>query len=136
MPLQDFLQRSNYSKSGFRNLEVWFENRFEKSNPVKVVNLLEHTTGWDDVHFREYAKDAPSISLLEAFNFDHSSRISRWPPSTRMAYCNSGPPVAAYIIEKITGKNFEQYIEDNFFIPIGMKTATFFEPAQRPSSNP
>ena len=38
--------------------EVWFENRWEASDPVRVVNLLEHTTGWDDMHLREYAKDA------------------------------------------------------------------------------
>ena len=39
--------------------EVWFDNPWESSDPVRVVNLLEHTTGWDDLHFREYAKQAP-----------------------------------------------------------------------------
>lgn len=111
--------------------EVWFENRWEASDPVRVVDLLEHTTGWNDMHFREYAKQAPdSMGLREALDYDHHSRISRWPPGTRMAYCNSGPPVAAYIVEKITGKRFEDYVQENFFGPIGMKTATYFE---RPS---
>jgi CubicO group peptidase (beta-lactamase class C family) len=32
--------------------EVWFDNPWESSDPVRVVNLLEHTTGWDDLHFR------------------------------------------------------------------------------------
>jgi CubicO group peptidase (beta-lactamase class C family) len=111
--------------------EVWFENRWEASDPVRVVDLLEHTTGWDDMHFREYAKQAPdSMGLRGALDYDHHSRISRWPPGTRMAYCNSGPAVAAYIVEKITGKRFEDYVQENFFDPIGMKTATYFE---RPS---
>ena len=110
--------------------EVWFENRWEASDPVRVVNLLEHTTGWDDMHFREYSKDAPNIGLREAFEYDHSSRISRWRPGTRMAYCNSGPPVAAYIVEKITGERFEDYVQKNLFEPIGMKTATYFQPPQ------
>jgi CubicO group peptidase (beta-lactamase class C family) len=109
--------------------EVWFENRWEESDPVRVVNLLEHTTGWDDVSLREYAKNDPNISLLDAFNVDHHSRISRWPPSTRMAYCNSGPPVAAFIVEKLTGKKFADYVAENFFKPIGMKTATYSQPA-------
>ncbi len=114
--------------------EVWFENRWEATDPVRVVDLLEHTTGWDDMHFREYAKDAPNMGLREAFDYDHHSRISRWRPGTRMAYCNSGPPVAAYIVEKITGQRFEDYVTQNFFLPIGMKTATYFQPTSAPAT--
>jgi CubicO group peptidase (beta-lactamase class C family) len=109
--------------------EVWFENPRESTDPIRVVHLLEHTTGWDDMHFREYAKDWPgSMGLKEAFDFDHHSRISRWRPGTRMAYCNSGPPVAAYIVEKITHQRFEDFVEQNLFHPIGMNTATYFQP--------
>jgi CubicO group peptidase (beta-lactamase class C family) len=110
--------------------EVWFDNPWEASDPVRVVNLLEHTTGWDDLHFREYAKQAPdSMSLREGLDYDHHSRTSRWPPGTRMAYCNAGPAVAAYVVEKITGQRFEDFVQQNLFNPIGMKTATYFEPA-------
>jgi CubicO group peptidase (beta-lactamase class C family) len=109
--------------------EVWFENRWESTDPVRVVHLLEHTTGWDDLHLREYAKDAPpEMSLREALDYDHHSRISRWPPGTRFAYCNSGPAVAAYIVEKVTGQRFEDFVAQNFFRPIGMETATYFPP--------
>ena len=108
--------------------EVWFENQWEATDPVRVVNLLEHTTGWDDLHLREYAKDAPNMTLREGLDYDHHSRISRWPPGTRMAYCNSGPAVAAYIVEKLTNQRFEDFVEQNLFLPIGMKTATYFQP--------
>jgi CubicO group peptidase (beta-lactamase class C family) len=107
--------------------DVWFENRWEATDPVRVVDLLEHTTGWDDMHLREYAKDAKGMTLKEGLDYDHHSRVSRWRPGTRMAYCSSGPPVAAYIVEKITGQRFEDYVTQNFFLPIGMKTATYFE---------
>lgn len=43
-----------------------------------------------------------------------------------MAYCNSGPPVAAYIVERITGQSFEDYIQSNFFQPMGMENMTYF----------
>jgi CubicO group peptidase (beta-lactamase class C family) len=110
--------------------DVWFENRWESTDPIRVVNLLEHTTGWDDMHLREYAKQAPdSMSVRDGLDYDHHSRISRWRPGTRMAYCNSGPPVAAYIVEKLTGQRFEDFVEQNLFRPIGMKTATYFQSA-------
>ena len=108
--------------------DVWFENQWEATDPIRVVNLLEHTTGWDDMHLREYAKQAPdSMSLRDGLDYDHHSRTSRWRPGTRMAYCNSGPPVAAYIVEKITGQRFEDFVEQNLFRPIGMKTAAYFQ---------
>jgi CubicO group peptidase (beta-lactamase class C family) len=110
--------------------EVWFENRWESTDPVRVVHLLEHTTGWDDMHLREYAKDTPpTMGLREALDYDHHSRISRWRPGTRMAYCNSGPAVAAYIVEKLTGQRFEDFVEQNLFRPVGMETATYFPPS-------
>jgi len=109
--------------------EIWFENPWEASDPVRVVHLLEHTAGWDDMHLREYAKDTPpTTSVREGLDYDHHSRTSRWRPGTRMAYCNSGPPVAAYIVEKLTGQRFEDFVEQNLFQPIGMKTATYFPP--------
>ena len=114
--------------------EVRFENPWEASDPVRVVDLLEHTTGWDDMHLHEYAKDAPAMGLREALDYDRHSRISRWRPGTRMAYCNSGPAVAAYIVEKVTGQRFEDYVTQNLFAPIGMKTATYFPSTSAPST--
>ncbi len=109
--------------------DLWFQNRWEATDPVRVVNLLEHTTGWDDLHLREYAKDAPpTMTTLQGLDYDHTSRVSRWPPGTRMAYCNSGPPAAAYIVEKLTGQRIEDFVQQNLFLPIGMKTATYFPP--------
>src|ERR1700683_3077418 len=68
--------------------DVWFENRWEATDPVRVVDLLEHTTGWDDMHLRESAKDAKGMTLREGLDYDHPSRISRLRPGTRMGISN------------------------------------------------
>ena len=108
--------------------DLVFENQWEATDPVRVVHLLEHTTGWDDMHLKEYARDAPGIDLAQALDFGKASRVSRYVPGTRMSYCNTGPTVAAYIVEKVTGQRFEDYVQQNFFNPIGMRTATYFKP--------
>ena len=106
--------------------EIEFENEWEETDPVRVAHLLEHTTGWDDYHLTEYAHSDPNpVTLREGLDYHPHSRESRWIPGTRMAYCNSGPPVAAYIVEKITGQLFEEYVQENFFTPLGMVTSTF-----------
>lgn len=106
--------------------EIAFENQWEETDPVRVVHLLEHTTGWDDIHLPEYASNDPTpLTLKEGLDLHPHSRVSRWSPGSRMSYCNAGPPVAAYIVQKITGQEFESYVQENFFVPMGMDTATY-----------
>jgi len=109
--------------------EVAFTNRWEATHPVTVANVMEHTTGFDDIHFREYAKvDDPEMNLAEGLAFNPNSRITRWKPGTHMSYCNSGPAIAAYILEKVTGTVFEDYAREHVFDVLGMETATFHYP--------
>jgi DNA-binding MarR family transcriptional regulator len=60
------------------------------------------------------------MGVREGLDYDHHSRTSRWRPDIRMSYCNSGPPVVAYIVEKLTGQKFEDFVQQNLFQPIGM----------------
>jgi CubicO group peptidase (beta-lactamase class C family) len=90
------------------------------------VHLLEHTTGWDDLGLRDYAfNPEQKASLREGLDLRPISRRSRWRPGTRFFYCNSGPAAAAYIVEQITRERFEDYIERNWFRPLGMKSASY-----------
>ncbi|MFQ5599464.1 MAG: serine hydrolase domain-containing protein [Candidatus Krumholzibacteriia bacterium] len=107
--------------------EIEFTNRWEETDPVRLVHLLEHTTGFDDIHLREYAHNDPNpISLHDALAYNPSSRTSRWKPGTHFSYCNSGPPIAAYVIEKITGLSFEEFVRSRIFEPLEMSTASYF----------
>lgn len=109
--------------------EIQFENRWEATDPVRIVNALEHSTGFDDWAMRDYADSDPTPKTLrQGLDFDPSTRVSRWRPGTRVAYCNTGPPLAAYIVEKLEGRPFEQVAHDRLFAPIGMKTATYLFP--------
>lgn len=106
--------------------EIEFDNPWEETDPVRVVHLLEHTTGWDDIHLPEYAHNDPTpATLKEGLDYHPHSRTSRWKPGSRMSYCNSGPPIAAYVVQKITGQDFEDYVQEHFFEPLGMSTASY-----------
>src|SRR6185312_157424 len=107
--------------------DVAFINPWEATDPVRLVHLMEHTSGFDDIHLREYALNDPTpISLKDALAYGASSRVCRWRPGTRMAYCNSGPAVLAAVIEKVTGERFEDYVQEHFFKPLHMDTASYF----------
>lgn len=94
---------------------------------MSLVHLMEHTSGFDDIHLREYALNDPTpIPLKDALAFGASSRVCRWPPGSRYSYCNSGPAVLAAVIEKISREHFEDYVQEHFFNPLHMDTASYF----------
>jgi CubicO group peptidase (beta-lactamase class C family) len=106
--------------------EIEFENQWESTDPVRIVHLLEHTTGWDDIHLPEYGHNDPTpATLKEGLDFHPHSRVSRWKPGSRYSYCNAGPSVAAYIVAKVSGQDFEDYVQENLFAPMGMETMTY-----------
>ncbi|WP_373492897.1 serine hydrolase domain-containing protein [Aquiflexum sp.] len=107
--------------------EVKFENPWEETDPVRIVHLLEHTTGWDEIHLIERVHNQkPPIALKDALGFHPHSRKSRWVPGSRMSYCNSGYAVAAYIVEKVSGISYEKYVSENILEPLQMEHTTFF----------
>src|SRR5262245_12256787 len=107
--------------------DVAFENAWESTDPVRLVHLMEHTTGFDDIHLREWAHNDPTpIALKDALAYGAASRVSRWRPGSRMAYCNSGAAVLAAVIEKVSGQRFEDYVQKQFFDPLHMESASYF----------
>lgn len=111
--------------------EIEFRNRWESTHPVRIIHCLEHTTGFDDLHYKELAYNDPTITLSDGLAINPSSRRSRWKPGTYMSYCNIGPAIAAYIVEKVSGKSFEEFVQENAFDLLGMNTAGFFYPREQ-----
>jgi CubicO group peptidase (beta-lactamase class C family) len=111
------------------NLE--FTNKWSDTDPITVAMAMEHTTGFDDISMREYAKtDDPDMTLEEGLAYNPSSRVSRWKPGTHMSYANSGPPIAALVLEKITGQDFEEYAEENIFKRLDMGNSAYHFPVE------
>ena len=107
--------------------DVKFTNAWEKSEPIRIVHLLNHTTGWDDIHSSEMAhNDSVPISLKDALNFHPHSRVSRWVPGTRKAYSSSGYGVAAAVVEKVSGLTYEEFAYQKILKPLRMNKTTFF----------
>ncbi len=102
------------------------ENPWEDTNPLLLSHLLEHTAGFDDMSFREYVLSEPDITLEEAFQVNPRTMELRWPPGKHASYSNVGPSVAAYSVEKASGQNFEDLVQESLLDPLEMETASFF----------
>ena len=105
--------------------ELGIENRWAKSAPITVAHLLEHTAGFDDMHFNEFYAplSIERAPLGEVLARNPRSRVARWAPGSRFSYANPGYTVAAYLIEKVTGRSWVDYVRDELLLPLGMRTA-------------
>jgi CubicO group peptidase (beta-lactamase class C family) len=94
--------------------------------PITLRNLLTHTPG-----FEEQAKDLISFKTespdLGRYLKTHiPSRI--FPPGTVPAYSNYGAALAGYIVERVSGQPFGQYVDEHIFKPLEMNHSTFVQP--------
>lgn len=106
---------------------VEIDNPWEATDPVTVRHLLQHTAGFDDMHFNEMYNlaHAPDMPLVDVLRLNPASRRVRWRPGTRMSYSNPGYGVAGHIIEQATGEPYETVIQERIFDPVGMTTSRF-----------
>lgn len=97
-----------------------------QGNKITIEHLLTHTSG---IHNFSGMKDPEKKLALdctpnEVIDFFKNLPM-RFTPGTKWEYSNSGYFLLGYIIEKITGKPYSEYLEENFFKPLGMTNSLF-----------
>lgn len=102
--------------------ELKYDNPWEKTDPIRLVHLLEHTTGFDDITFHHYLLEGKDVPLSDAVD-KYGPYKSRWKSGTMTSYCNAGPVIAGRIIEKVTGKRFQDFIAERLTGPLAMESA-------------
>jgi len=110
-----------------RNLvgDAHFDNPWEETDPVLLAHVLEHTAGFDDLAIAEIGGSFPDVTLRTVLSSPSRSRTCRWKPGRFFSYSNGGPPLAAYAIERLTGRSFDRYLDEEILAPLRMETASF-----------
>jgi hypothetical protein len=92
---------------------------------------MTHTPGFEEALKDLLAPDATQLMPLQTYLSTHMpGRI--FPPGTVPAYSNYGTTLAGYILQRVSGKPFEQYIQENIFTPLRMTHSTFLQPLPEP----
>lgn len=106
--------------------EIDFENPWKDTHPIRLVHLLEHKAGFDDMHFSGFAKErGPGITALNEVRSYESSMHSRWKPGLVHSYSNPGYVILGYLIEKVSGRPYQEYIRNEVLSPLGMHDTQF-----------
>jgi CubicO group peptidase (beta-lactamase class C family) len=92
--------------------------------PIKLRHLMTHTAGFEESLLDLLVDDVSHVKPLgEALKHSIPARI--YPPGTVPAYSNYGASLAGYIVSRVSGMPFEQYIEEHIFEPLKMEHSTF-----------
>jgi len=103
--------------------------------PITLKHLLTHTTGFDERWAGSVVTDESDIVPVRKWLISHMAKRVR-PPGESVAYSNYNAMLAGYIIERVSGQPYGQYIQDHILAPLGMAHSSAQEPlpaALRPS---
>jgi CubicO group peptidase (beta-lactamase class C family) len=95
--------------------------------PITLRNIMTHTPG-----FEEAIKDIIFLDDKKVMPLDQV--LKRWipkrvyDPGTTPAYSNYATALAGYIVSRVSGEPFDNYIERHIFAPLGMQHSTFRQP--------
>lgn len=97
-----------------------------KYNTVTVRNLLQHTSGVPDVYMdfpKKYANEIEDyLTISKVINLLRKENLPlKHKPNEKYMYNNTGYVLLAGIIEKVSGKSFEEFMQTELFDKLNMK---------------
>jgi CubicO group peptidase (beta-lactamase class C family) len=119
---------------GVMGLDEPLEKYFPKTKFYgrTIRNLLNHTCGLPDYmewvdRLAKAESCIPDNSIIEKFLSEVPSK-ELFAPDTRFAYSNTGYSALAYIVQKVSGTSYGDFLKNEIFMPAGMKDTLVYHP--------
>ncbi len=88
---------------------------------------MTHRTGFEETVKDLLVGSTEDLRPISQYLQSHMpSRI--FPPGMTPAYSNYASTMAAYIVERVSGQNFNDYVEEHIFKLLEMNNSTFHQP--------
>lgn len=94
--------------------------------PVTLRHLLTHTGGFEERVSGLIGAEGTPVDLRAALATEPPEQVYR--PGTVPAYSNYGNALAGYVVERVSGQPFEEYVAEHVLAPAGMTSSTFAQP--------
>jgi len=93
---------------------------------ITLFHLLTHASGIPSfTDFPDYASLEPFPATPEKLVARFRDKPLDFQPGEKMSYSNSGYVLLGYLIEKISGESYEKFVQENIFMPLGMKDSGY-----------
>ena len=95
--------------------------------PIRIIDLMNHTPGFEDKLIGLFVQDEKhKQNLKQTVSRDIPRRVR--PPGVEVSYSNYGTMLAGYVIQRLSGIPYEEYVEQKILDPLGMDRSTFEQP--------
>lgn len=97
--------------------------------PITLRNIMTHTPGFEETIKGLIEDDPKHLGTLEQV-------VKRWTPNrifdagTTPAYSNYATALAGYIVQRVSGQSFDDYVDQHIFKPLDMNHASFRQPLE------
>ena len=103
-----------------------FKIPVKDGKPLTLRAIMTHTTGFEETNRDLVAFDGSAPRLGEW--------LKKYLPPQRFGtgstpdYSNYAAALAGYVVERVSGQSFDDYIEQHIFVPLAMTHSTFRQP--------
>lgn len=95
--------------------------------PITMRHLLTHTPGWGEQVRGLIMNDPERLQPLGDYVRDNIP-AAVYPAGEIPAYSNYGTALAGYVVERVSGQSFDDYLDEHIFAPLGMERSSLRQP--------
>jgi CubicO group peptidase (beta-lactamase class C family) len=112
-----------------RNVNDYLDFRIpdRDGTPITLRNIMTHTAGFEEQVKQLILDDPRQLPPLKDY-VEHALPVRLFKAGTTPAYSNYATALAGYIVQRVSGQTFDDYIEAHIFKPLGMVHASFRQP--------
>jgi CubicO group peptidase (beta-lactamase class C family) len=95
--------------------------------PITLRNILTHTPGFEEQIKALIVSDPKQLVPLKVYA-EQKTPVRIFKAGSTPAYSNYATALAGYIVERVSGQPFDDYLDTHLFKPLEMSHATFRQP--------
>jgi CubicO group peptidase (beta-lactamase class C family) len=95
--------------------------------PITLKHLMTHTSGFENRLLESVALDAKDLVPAREWLVSHMHARVR-PPGDAAGYSNFNAMLGGYIVARVSGQAYDEYIQEHIFNPLGMVHSTAQQP--------
>lgn len=108
-----------------------------RADEVNIRQLLSHTSGYQDYWPQDYVmpmmlRPVTAQKILDLW----AKKSLDFDPGSKWQYSNTNYVIAGVIIEKASGKPLLEFMQENIFVPLGMKSVASMDVTKGTASDP
>ncbi|WP_269790347.1 serine hydrolase domain-containing protein [Stenotrophomonas sp. Iso1] len=109
------------------NAYLDFNVPLKDGKPATMRQLMTHTSGFEE-HGRAIMFEDPKYHVPLGDYLKNGVPARIYAAGTTPSYSNYATALAGYIVERVSGMSFDDYVEQRIFQPLGMTSSTFRQP--------